>query len=165
MSVAYEPRPFLHEGSYPNIGDDDNNDREHNSEDHFPDADGLANFNPPPAMLEEERALIRDESPAPEAPLDLPVAKQVTPPSMVEVEKPAAKTATPLQTHSKSPTPPLTSSGRMKAMAIPKPEREISKQADGKFYCSFVGCTEEKQVFSRKCEWRHVTLRSVAATR
>jgi hypothetical protein len=44
------------------------------------------------------------------------------------------------------------SPGRSKP--IPKPDREVTKDANGRFYCSWPGCTEEVKDFGRKCEWR-----------
>ncbi|KAI9643834.1 hypothetical protein NHQ30_007185 [Ciborinia camelliae] len=43
------------------------------------------------------------------------------------------------------------SPGRSKP--VPKPDREITKDANGRFYCSWPGCTEETKDFVRKCEW------------
>ncbi|KAI9055517.1 hypothetical protein LZ554_000465 [Drepanopeziza brunnea f. sp. 'monogermtubi'] len=43
------------------------------------------------------------------------------------------------------------SPGRSKA--IPKPDREVTKGGDGRFVCTWAGCTEEVQSFTRKCEW------------
>ncbi|KAI0842628.1 hypothetical protein F5Y06DRAFT_258119 [Hypoxylon sp. FL0890] len=36
---------------------------------------------------------------------------------------------------------------------VPKPERKVTQNKDGMFYCSFPGCKETTKVFSRKCEW------------
>lgn len=44
------------------------------------------------------------------------------------------------------------SPGRSKP--VPKPDREITKDANGRFYCTWPGCTEEVKDFNRKCEWR-----------
>lgn len=46
------------------------------------------------------------------------------------------------------------SPGRSKP--IPKPDREITKGEDGRYVCSWQGCTEEVQSFGRKCEWSKV---------
>ncbi|KAF7874099.1 hypothetical protein EAF04_002771 [Stromatinia cepivora] len=43
------------------------------------------------------------------------------------------------------------SPGRSKP--VPKPDREITKDANGRFYCTWPGCTEETKDFNRKCEW------------
>ncbi|KAF7946978.1 uncharacterized protein EAE97_004227 [Botrytis byssoidea] len=43
------------------------------------------------------------------------------------------------------------SPGRSKP--VPKPDREITKDANGRFYCTWPGCTEEVKDFNRKCEW------------
>ncbi|ESZ93782.1 hypothetical protein SBOR_5838 [Sclerotinia borealis F-4128] len=43
------------------------------------------------------------------------------------------------------------SPGRSKP--VPKPDREVTKDANGRFYCTWPGCTEEVKDFNRKCEW------------
>lgn len=43
------------------------------------------------------------------------------------------------------------SPGRSKP--IPKPAREVTKGDNGRYFCSWVGCTEEIRDFARKCEW------------
>ncbi|KAB8290150.1 hypothetical protein EYC80_011019 [Monilinia laxa] len=43
------------------------------------------------------------------------------------------------------------SPGRSKP--VPKPDREVTKDANGRFYCTWPGCTEEIKDFNRKCEW------------
>ncbi|KAK6839870.1 fungal specific transcription factor [Apiospora arundinis] len=37
--------------------------------------------------------------------------------------------------------------------AIPKPDREVVKNVNGKYVCIFPDCTEEVREFGRKCEW------------
>jgi hypothetical protein len=55
------------------------------------------------------------------------------------------------ETKSESADP--TSPGRSKP--ILKPEREITKDASGRFYCNWPGCTDPIKEFGRKCEWRY----------
>lgn len=43
------------------------------------------------------------------------------------------------------------SPGRTKP--VPKPLREITKDANGRYYCNWPNCTEEVKDFGRKCEW------------
>ena len=38
--------------------------------------------------------------------------------------------------------------------AIPKPDRQAVKNANGKYICNFPECTEDVKEFGRKCEWR-----------
>ncbi|KAK1833252.1 hypothetical protein QBC39DRAFT_254854 [Podospora conica] len=52
---------------------------------------------------------------------------------------------------SKESSPIATTPSRLKA--IPKPDREVTKNLDGKYVCSFADCTEEIREFGRKCEW------------
>lgn len=40
---------------------------------------------------------------------------------------------------------------------IPKPDREVTKGEDGRFICTWTGCTEEVKSFNRKCEWSKVS--------
>lgn len=37
---------------------------------------------------------------------------------------------------------------------IPKPDREVTKDHNGRFVCLWETCTEEVRNFGRKCEWR-----------
>lgn len=46
------------------------------------------------------------------------------------------------------------SPGRSKP--VPKPDREVTRDANGRFYCNWPNCTEEVREFNRKCEWRLV---------
>jgi len=55
---------------------------------------------------------------------------------------------TSLASHHESDAP---SPGRSKP--IPKPDREVTKGEDGRYVCTWVGCTEETRDFGRKCEW------------
>ena len=43
------------------------------------------------------------------------------------------------------------SPGRSKP--VPKPDRPITKDANGRFYCDWPNCTEAVKDFGRKCEW------------
>jgi hypothetical protein len=43
------------------------------------------------------------------------------------------------------------SPGRSKP--IPKPDREVTKGDNGRYVCTWVGCTDEVRDFGRKCEW------------
>lgn len=45
----------------------------------------------------------------------------------------------------------LESPGRSKP--VPKPDRPITKDANGRFYCDWANCTETVKDFGRKCEW------------
>lgn len=50
-----------------------------------------------------------------------------------------------------SPTASSPPSSRIKP--IPKPERDVTKRADGKYHCPLDECKEDIRAFSRKCEW------------
>ena len=64
-------------------------------------------------------------------------------------ETPDSRMEMPMEPKSESDAP---SPGRSKP--VPKPDREVTKDANGRFYCSWAGCTEEVKDFGRKCEWR-----------
>lgn len=64
-------------------------------------------------------------------------------------ETPDSRLEMPMEQKSESDAP---SPGRSKP--VPKPDREVTKDANGRFYCGWPGCTEEVKDFGRKCEWR-----------
>lgn len=135
MSVVYEPRNFIHDGSYPPM--DEHHDATSDA-DRFTDPSDavvneltttVANFSSPPA------AFVDTSEPR----LDLPAA--------------AATTTTTVATAvSKEASPTATTPQRIKA--IPKPDREVTRNLEGKFICTWPGCTEESKEFGRKCEWK-----------
>jgi hypothetical protein len=43
------------------------------------------------------------------------------------------------------------SPGRSKP--IPKPDRPVTKDENGRYFCDWPGCTEVIKAFNRKCEW------------
>ncbi|GAO18892.1 hypothetical protein UVI_02046070 [Ustilaginoidea virens] len=54
---------------------------------------------------------------------------------------------------SKDASPGVESPPSSRVKPIPKPDRDVAKQADGKFHCPLDDCKEEVRAFSRKCEW------------
>ncbi|WYZ41380.1 hypothetical protein EsH8_V_000275 [Colletotrichum jinshuiense] len=154
MSVVYEPRNFMHDGSYPPIGDPDH---DHNGDPtaqyQASDVPDLASYNPGASMLTDDRSLMPDG--LGDDSVGVPDATRLdlsAPPSLASLPSnlPPALPE-PLPSNNKDDGEASTPSSRVKC--IPKPEREVTKQPDGKFYCTFPGCTEETQVFTRKCEW------------
>ncbi|KAF9880803.1 fungal specific transcription factor [Colletotrichum karsti] len=158
MSVVYEPRNFMHDGSYPNIGDPDH---DHNGDPtaqyQTTDVPDLSSYSATASMLGDDRSLMPDG--LGDDPVGVPDATRLdlsAPPTLASLPSslppalpeplPSNNTA-PHKDDAEASTP----SSRVKC--IPKPEREVTKQADGKFYCTFPNCTEETQVFTRKCEW------------
>ncbi|KAL2757949.1 hypothetical protein ACRALDRAFT_1068413 [Sodiomyces alcalophilus JCM 7366] len=150
MSVIYEPRNFMHDPSYPPIGDPDQDYHgqrlQYQSPDDVPD---LSPYNASPPMLPDDRSMIQ-EALANEAAM-------VTDAAQLSIPNAAALVSLP--TNLTNPMPPNdreeteTAPQTVRTKHIPKPEREVQKQADGKYYCTFPGCIEEVQVFNRKCEW------------
>ncbi|OHE97192.1 C2H2 transcription factor [Colletotrichum orchidophilum] len=154
MSVVYEPRNFMHDGSYPPIGDHDHDHvLDQTGQYQASDVPDLASYNPTSSMLGDDRSLMPDglddgSVGVPDAtridlsaPTTLASLPSSLPPSLPE----------PLPSNNKDEGEASTPTSRVKC--IPKPEREVTKQPDGKFYCTFPGCTEETQIFTRKCEW------------
>jgi hypothetical protein len=132
MSVVYEPRSFIHDGGYPPM--DDHHDSTPDT-DRFPD--------PSDAVVNELASTVAtftvphtDFVDTTEPRLDLPTA----PPA-------AVPTITP-----KEESPTATTPQRSKA--VPKPDREVTRNLDGKFICTWPGCAEEPREFIRKCEWK-----------
>lgn len=124
MSVVYEPRSFLHDGGYPPM------DEHHDS---TPDADRFAD---PSDSVVAELASVATFN-APTVPFTDPAEPRLD-----------LNTA-PIP---KEDSPSATTPSRIKA--IPKPDREVTKNPDGKYVCSWQGCTEEVREFNRKCEWK-----------
>ncbi|RYC54581.1 hypothetical protein CHU98_g11628 [Xylaria longipes] len=127
MSVAYEPsRNPLPTRSYPVPGE--NHDRDHDQK--------VTGFNPlnpngDPTLIPPSSPTPSTNSLAPTTPRDglaSPIAFAVEP-------KPHVPKGPP----------------RMKP--IPKPQRQVVKNADGKFICTWQDCTAPVKEFSRKCEW------------
>ncbi|KAK3946050.1 cell wall transcription factor ACE2 [Diplogelasinospora grovesii] len=129
MSVAYETRNLIHDGGYPPI--DDQPDPTVTEADRFADpTDNMAN----------ELATVAASFNA--TPLTTFVAAE----SRLELTAPPP------------PPPPAPeredSPGRMPhRIKAQKPDREVTKNQNGKFVCTWPGCPEEIKEFSRKCEW------------
>ena len=154
MSVAYEPRSFLHEGSYPTLGDE--HDQRFSESDV---AEQLSHYTNDAAMLPDDRVMGDDRdllsadatSLADASRLDLDDAGFGSP-VHVSLPTPTMHEHHHLGSHEPSPEGPSSPSGRIKAVL--KPNREIAKQADGKFHCPLGDCKEDIRAFSRKCEWK-----------
>ncbi|EGO61404.1 hypothetical protein NEUTE1DRAFT_128016 [Neurospora tetrasperma FGSC 2508] len=71
---------------------------------------------------------------------------QITQPLSPAAPSPPSHT----QQEQQSPSTPAPS-GRIKP--IPKPVRQATKNAEGKFVCMWPGCAEDIKEFGRKCEW------------
>ncbi|KIL96604.1 hypothetical protein FAVG1_01348 [Fusarium avenaceum] len=157
MSVAFEPRNFMHDGGYPPIGDD----HDHTADQRFTDndvAEQLSHYTTEASMLPDSTGVLGDDrGMMPEHAAAVQEATRLDLghsdfPSPIEAAL-QAPTLDPLPDDKDlSPSigsPPAAS--RIKPIA--KPEREAVKGADGKFHCTQDDCKEEIRVFSRKCEW------------
>lgn len=162
MSVAYEPRSFISEGAYPSMGDDHDHHEQRYTDNDV--AEQLSHYTREASMLPDETDVMGDDQglladdphdphsavvddgtqledlgvdtfPSP-LPVSLPSPSLPDPASALKSESPREE----------SPTP------RPKGM--PKPDRDVSKQDDGKFHCPLPDCKEDVQAFSRKCEWK-----------
>ncbi|KKA29394.1 hypothetical protein TD95_003863 [Thielaviopsis punctulata] len=61
---------------------------------------------------------------------------------------PAQDTTVSSQSQTQSPSQP-----KARTRPITKPEREIHKQSDGKYHCTFADCSDAHRAFNRRCEW------------
>lgn len=161
MSVAYEPRNFIHEGAYPPIGDD----HEHTPEpQRFTDndvAEQLSHYTREVEMLPDERGVLGDDrAMMPEdatavqeaTRLDLSHTGFTSPiPDGLPAPTPLDPIPTPME---REPSPAVSSPPSSRVKPIPKPDRDVVKQADGKYHCPMDECKEDVRAFSRKCEWK-----------
>ncbi|KAF4979497.1 hypothetical protein FZEAL_4317 [Fusarium zealandicum] len=154
MSVAYEPRNFIHEGGYPPIGDD----HDHTVDQRFTDndvAEQLSHYTTEAALL-PDTSVLDDRGMMPEDAATIQEATRLdlghpSFPSPIEAAM-QAPSLDPLPDDKElSPSPGSPPASRIKP--IPKPDRDVVKQADGKFHCPMDDCKEEVRSFSRKCEW------------
>lgn len=99
--------------------------QDHEQHDHMEQHDQPRYPSPPPPLSE-----------TPYAPQPQDIMPEPTLQQMVEAKD-----------ESDAPSP-----GRSKP--IPKPDREVTKNQDGRYYCNWPNCTEEVKDFGRKCEWR-----------
>ncbi|CRK38442.1 Cell wall transcription factor ACE2 like protein [Verticillium longisporum] len=151
MSVVYEPRSFMHDPSYPPIGDpDQDHDVDTRLQYASPDVSGLDAYNPSASMLGDDRSIISDALGG-DGVLVTDAGELTLPPAPTMATLASQMPETLPSNGGKDDLDHGASSLRSKC--IPKPDREVHKQADGKFYCTFPGCTEDTQVFGRKCEW------------
>lgn len=156
MSVAYEPRNFINEGAYPPMGDEpDHTDQRFTDRDV---AEHLSHYTTEAGMLPDDRDVMGDDRGM--LPEDAAAVQDATRldltadtfPSPIHVPLPSSHLPDPLP-ESKDPSPGADSnSSRPKGM--PKPDRDVMKQADGKFHCPLPDCKEDSRAFSRKCEWK-----------
>jgi len=175
MSVAYEPRNFIHEGAYPSIGEDHDHDDHDGADQRFTDsevAEHLSHYTADASLLADERevlddrdvlgddrgvmgddrGIMADDSSVQDASrLDLGPTGFSSP---LQVSLTAPSMAEALS-DGKDPSPGAgspSSINRVKAVA--KPDREVTKGPDGRFHCAMPDCKEEIRSFSRKCEWK-----------
>ncbi|KAH7011413.1 hypothetical protein EDB80DRAFT_388633 [Ilyonectria destructans] len=157
MSVAYEPRNFIHEGAYPPIGDE----HDHAADQRFTDndvAEQLSHYTAEAAMLPDDRVVLGDDRGM--IPEDATAIQEATRldlghasfPSPLQAAMQVPPSLDPLQDE-KDLSPGVGSPPSLRIKPIPKPDREVAKQADGKFHCPLDDCKEELRAFSRKCEW------------
>ncbi|CAH0018023.1 unnamed protein product [Clonostachys rhizophaga] len=155
MSVAYEPRNFINEGAYPPMGDEhDHADQRFTDRDV---AEQLSHYTTEAGMLPDDRDVIGDDrGMLPEDAAAVQDAARIdltaTFPSPVPVQLPHPQLSVEAFPPSKDPSPGAESNSS-RPKSIPKPDRDVSKQADGKFHCPLDECKEDVRAFSRKCEW------------
>ncbi|KAK4192939.1 cell wall transcription factor ACE2 [Podospora australis] len=166
VSVVYELRNPMHEGSggYPNMDDHHHHDATAELDRYTADPNDsvvndlaqVAHFtapqphSPSPEFVDEkvfEVDATRHLAEVPEQdrielpPIHAPLHSLSSPPSSHAVSMPLHKDDSPTAT-----TP-------QRSKAIPKPQREETKNNEGKFVCTYLGCMEDVREFGRKCEW------------
>lgn len=153
MSVAYEPRSFIHEGAYPPIGDDHDHTHDQRFTDHDV-AEQLSHYTTEASMLPDDRVVLGDDRGM--LPEDAVAVQEATQLDLTHASFPSplesALHLDPLP-EGKDLSPPSAGSPSSRIKPIPKPDRDVVKQADGKFHCPLDDCKEEVRTFSRKCEW------------
>lgn len=106
------------------------------------DVQGLVSYNSDSLMGPDDPDSHFNLSPTVSVPSSLPAATAL----QVGLAAPPAPPS-PTRTHpSPSPAP------RQKLLT--KPEREATKNLDGKYECTWEGCTEEVKTFARRCEYK-----------
>ncbi|PQE25502.1 c2h2 transcription factor protein [Rutstroemia sp. NJR-2017a BBW] len=123
MSLSYESRSFMTDTQYPL-----QMAHEPQETDEFKHDEPRYPSPPPPLS----------ENPYTAQPMTAPEEHPIIEPQMELPEIP--------KDEEDAPSP-----GRSKP--VPKPDREVTKDANGRFYCAWPGCTEEVRDFGRKCEW------------
>lgn len=154
MSVAYEPRSFIHEGTYPALGDEhDHGDHgDHGADQRYTDsevAEHLSHYTADASLLGDDRGIMGDDEGGAQDATRLDLG--ATFPSPIAVSLHAPSIPDPMS-ESKEPSPGI-GSPPSRVKPIPKPDRDVVKQADGKFHCPLDDCKEDVRAFSRKCEW------------
>ncbi len=134
MSVVYETRPYIHDTSYPPVDETQDADVASGSVHGFDDTDV-----PDMAAV----AAVAASFNAREA---VALAAESEPPAELIARLAEAK----VEDTPGSRIPPI------RARPIPKPGREVQKDANGMFLCTWPSCAEEHKEFSRKCEWKYV---------
>ncbi len=128
MSVVFETRNFIHDGGYPPM--DDHQDGT-SDVDRFTDATD--------AVVNEL---------APVATYNAPTASFVTPVTpRLDLSTAAVSAVSKEESPGGTPTP-------IRNKTVQKPEREITKNSEGKFVCAYADCTDEIKEWTRKCEWK-----------
>ncbi|KAI5462104.1 hypothetical protein BGZ63DRAFT_354978 [Mariannaea sp. PMI_226] len=159
MSVAYEPRSFIHEGAYPSIVGDEH---DHTPEQRYTDndvAEQLSHYTREAALLPDERDVLGDSRDMMTEDAGVQDATRLdlthaTFPSPLPDGLPLPSAIDPLPTSlEKEITPTVGSPPSSRIKPIPKPDRDVTKQADGKYHCPLDDCKEDTRAFLRKCEW------------
>lgn len=152
MSVAYEPRTY-HGELYPNVGEHEPSDLDRYADPDVSDVADLAavaatTYSHAPSYADPEpTALERLESLT--APPNLSGIDGL--PTMKDFSSKDFELKDDSPTTSANPTTP-----QSRVKPIPKPDRSVHKNLDGKYVCTWPNCSEEIKEFNRKCEWKYV---------
>ncbi|RDA94245.1 hypothetical protein CP533_0546 [Ophiocordyceps camponoti-saundersi (nom. inval.)] len=144
MSVAYEStRAFIHDGAYC--------DEDHQRYTDDDVAEHLGHYTADGVILADDDVptIISDDDDAVQDATRIDLTSSAFPSPVIVPLSAPSMTDEPLG--SKEPSPGIGSPCRNKALF--KPDRDVTKQPDGKYHCTQPDCKEEVRAFSRKCEW------------
>jgi hypothetical protein len=126
--VAYEHREFIHDGSYPTMGDQ-----------HIPSPD-------PDAFADHNDVVVGELANGVAYGGGVPNFTDADPNQHLDLTSPTQHA-----TVDATAVPDTAQLQRVPAVA--KPERPVTKNAAGKFVCEWVGCNDAVKEWTRKCEW------------
>lgn len=149
MSVAYEHRTFIHDGSYPPMGEPAG---DAGVEIKAGGVEGNGGGYPSPTDVVAELANYAAGADAAAAGGIVDASSSTAPAPTNGTEAASAPRPSKPATQREDGSEAAPAIRRIRA--IPKPDREVKQDAEGKYCCTHEGCTDETRKFSRKCEWR-----------
>lgn len=161
MEVAYTPKSFPDISPYPPVGEDDNEDHDEfiNTEanvDDMADLARVATYND-----DSPSRFSTPESPSPHLDLGPVAALNVDPTNVPPIRDPTPvllnddlnTTSNEPENENENENAANIPSSKTRSKPIAKPDRFVTKNADGRYECRWRGCNEETRTFARRCEW------------